>query len=631
MSDARQQSRTSGTRAESTPDDENPCSIASFSFEWSLDTDRIVCSPECIPILRPGSDGRTGAWSDFLDHVPAPDRGELESLLAGLTPENPAYRTSYRYATPDGQELALEEHGWAEFGPSRRLVRRRGIVIDLTAQRQAAERLRRNEKRLHLALAAARAGTWSLDPATGSFIVSAEVRELLRLPADAPFTLQAFLGQIHPKDRPGVKARLDTAMRETSPFHAELRVLLPRGKIRWLAARAEPYAATDRDRRLLGVMQDISKRRSMEETLRAADRRKDEFLAMLAHELRNPLMPVRNAAELLRQIDPDDPRLRKVARMIERQTAHMERLVEDLADITRIATGRLELRRQTSSLADILAQALELARPRIEERRQDLDLRLFTNSAHLDCDPVRLCQVFSNLLDNAAKYTDEGGKISLQARVEATHAIIRVSDTGRGIAPEELSQLFDGLARNRPRPAPPLAGLGLGLSIVKRLVDLHGGKVSAKSPGIGQGSTFTVQLPLNPGPEPNERVAADRSQLRILVVDDDKDIAESTALLLQSLGHEVDLATGGEETLRRARERHYRLVLLDIGLGDSDGLEVARRLRQLPHGRDMRIAAVTGHGDAWTRREARAAGIDRHLLKPLSPHELSALLSSLPP
>lgn len=214
--------------------------------------------------------------------------------------------------------------------------------------------------------------------------------------------------------------------------------------------------------------------------------------------------------------------------------------------------------------------------------------------------------------------------------------MIRVSDTGRGITAEELPYLFNGLARKRPRPAPPLAGLGLGLSIVQRLVSMHEGKVSATSAGIGQGSCFEVRLPLKPCLEsaPGPRLAGgekeNRSQIRILVVDDDQDIAESTAMLLQSMGHEVDLATSGKEALGRARERRHQLVLLDIGLGDTDGLEVARRLRQLPHGRDMRIAAVTGYGDTQTRREVRAAGIDRHLLKPLRPEALRELVRSLP-
>jgi CheY-like chemotaxis protein len=332
----------------------------------------------------------------------------------------------------------------------------------------------------------------------------------------------------------------------------------------------------------------------------------------------------------LRQIDSDDPRLRETARMIERQSAHMERLIEDLLDVTRIASGRLELRRETAPLAEILAQALELSRPRIEERGQRLDLGPCADSIVLDCDRVRLCQVFSNLLDNASKYTDEGGSIRLQVQVQGAEVLIRISDNGRGIAFDELPNLFEGLARKRMRPAPPLAGLGLGLAIVKRLVRMHGGSVSAESPGIGQGSSFSVRLPLSTGRESTTAVAAHRKRLRILVVDDDRDIAESTGLLLQSLGHEVDLATSGEEALRQAAERRHPLVLLDIGLGSTDGLDVARRLRQLPHGRNMRIAAVTGRGDPRTRREARAAGIDRHLLKPLSIDALQELVSSVP-
>jgi signal transduction histidine kinase len=415
-----------------------------------------------------------------------------------------------------------------------------------------------------------------------------------------------------------------------TPFQVEFRVPLPNGNIRWLAVRAEPSAATSRDRRLLGLVQDITERKATEEALRKADRRKDEFLAMLSHELRNPLTPIRYAAEILRLIESDDPRLSRAVRLIDGQTAHMERLIEDLFDVARIAQGRLELRRETVALADVLTQALELSRFRIEERGQRLEVGLCPPSIRLSCDPVRLCQVFANLLDNAAKYTEEGGEIRLRVRIEDNKAQILIRDSGRGIAPEELPHLFDGPARERPRPAPPLSGLGLGLSIVKRLVDMHGGDVTAESPGIGDGACFSVRLPLLAEPGAARAATASASKLRILVVDDDRDIAESTGLLLQSLGHTVDLASDGEQAVRQARERRYRLVLLDIGLGDSDGTEVARRLRQLPHGRDMRIAAVTGYGDARTRREARAAGIDRHLLKPLSLSALQELVDSLP-
>jgi signal transduction histidine kinase len=431
-----------------------------------------------------------------------------------------------------------------------------------------------------------------------------------------------------------VKASLERAMNELLPYKLEFRVPLRDGGMRWLAAQSEPCAANGGDRSLLGLMQDITERKSAEEAMRRAERRKDEFLAMLAHELRNPLAPIRNAAEILRLIESDDPRLRRAIRIIDGQSSHMERLIEDLLDVARIAQGRLDLRRETLALTDVLTQALELSRHRIEERGQHLELKLYPTPVYLNGDPVRLCQIFANLLDNAAKYTQEGGEIRMLTRLEGEQVLVRISDNGRGISADELPFLFDGPARQRTRAPPPLSGLGLGLSIVKRLVEMHGGSVLAESPGVDSGSCFSVRLPVVPDSSPTGRQASPRvsrqiPKARILVVDDDRDIAESTALLLQSLGHEVDLASGGEEALRQARHKRHRLVLLDIGLLDSDGMEIARRLRQLPHGRDMRIAAVTGYGDARTRREARAAGIDRHLLKPLSLDVLQELVRSL--
>ncbi len=631
MSDAHLNSRM--PKADSGPSSTGDCnrSFATFGFEWSPDKDLTVLSAECAALLGLEPAVAEGAWHKYLNQIPSPDRRKLQAILADLKPSDPTYRTRYRYLTPSGRELILEEHGWAGFDPAQRLIHRRGIIADVTAERQATEELRRNEERLRQALSAAHEGSWSLDPATGRCVVSEEVRALLCLPADAPCTLQAMLRQIHSSDRLHLKACLEASTRGLAPYQAEFRVPLPGGRVRWLSARGATYAETGANIFLLGLMQDISQHKSSEEALRKANHHKDEFLAMLAHELRNPLTPVRNAAEILRMIDSDDPRLRESSRMIERQCAHMERLIEDLLDVTRIARGRLELRRETARLADILVQARELSSPRIKERGQHLDLGPCADSILLDCDPIRLCQVFTNLLENAAKYTDAGGEIRLQVMDYEKEVLVRVSDNGRGLAPDELPHLFDGLAQKRTRPAPPLAGLGLGLSIVKRLVCMHGGSVAAESPGIGQGSSFSVRLPLSQRIEPAAEHALDRSRLRILVVDDDPDVAQSTGLLLQSLGHEVDLAANAEEALRFAREQRHRLVLLDIGLGASDGLEVARRLRQLPHGRDMRIAAVTGRGDSRTRREVRAAGIDRHLLKPLSPDALKALVGSLRP
>lgn len=606
-----------------------------FSFEWDPDTDLLNCSPEYAAMLDAQPPAAV-TWHQYLTHIPEPDRDRLEDFLTGLAPSRPSYCTSYRFLATRQRTLILEEHGWAQFDAAGQVTRRRGVIADVTARRRSEANRHENEERLRLALAAARGGTWCLDPETGCCIFSKEARELLHLPADAPSSIQAVLANVHAPDRMLVKTSIETAMREVAPCHVEFRALVPDGTFRWLAFRAEPSTVTNQDRRLHGLVQDISEHKSTEEALRAADRRKDRFLAMLAHELRNPLAPVRNAAEILRSLDSDDPRLREAIRIIDRQSTHMERLIEDLLDVARISEGRLELKRESIPLADVLTRAIELTRHRIEERSHRIDARLCRPSVRLSCDPVRLCQVFSNLLDNAAKYTDEGGEIRLRARIEGNQVLVRVSDTGRGIAAEEFPYLFDGLARKRPHPAPPLAGLGLGLSIVKRLVRMHEGSVSATSPGIGQGSCFEVRLPLEPGPEsapePGLPLAAaiDASQLHILVVDDDRDIAESTALLLQSMGHEVDLATSGEEALRMARGGHHRLVLLDIGLADTSGLDVARRLRQLPHGRHMRIAAVTGYGDTQTRREARAAGIDRHLLKPLRPEALRELISSLP-
>jgi CheY-like chemotaxis protein len=292
------------------------------------------------------------------------------------------------------------------------------------------------------------------------------------------------------------------------------------------------------------------------------------------------------------------------------------------------------MRQETVAISDVLRQAMETSRPRIEDRNQRLEATLPPATVRVSCDPARLAQVFANLLDNATKYTNEGGEIHLEGRVENGQTVVSVSDTGRGIEPGELPHLFDSFAQGRRDESRPPPGLGLGLSIVRRLVSMHGGSVTAESAGVGRGSRFTVRLPLDRStacrPPDEAPPAGYRRSLRVLVVDDDPDIAASTGMLLEALGHEVDLAADGDEAIRHARARHHRLILLDIGLRDSSGFQIARRLRRLPQGAGMHIAAITGYDDASVRARMAAAGIDRHLLKPLSLAELQDLIGSVP-
>jgi signal transduction histidine kinase len=375
----------------------------------------------------------------------------------------------------------------------------------------------------------------------------------------------------------------------------------------------------------------LAELREREEALREADRRKDEFLAMLAHELRNPLAPIRNAVELFRLAGPVEPRLQRANEIIARQVGHMTRLIDDLLDVSRITRGKIQLRRELIDLGSIVAAAIETARPLIEARRHELTVSLPSGPLFLEGDPTRLSQVFANLLQNGAKFTEPQGHLWLTAEKEGDTVVVRVRDTGIGIAPEILPHVFDLFSQGERALDRSQGGLGIGLSLVRGLVQLHGGSVQAISPGVGGGSEFIVRLPLIPE-TPSLAVPADRapratiSPRRILVVDDNVDAAESLADLLQAGGHEVRTAYNGPSCLELAVNYQPEVVLLDIGLPGMDGYEVARRLRQIPPLADVTLVALTGYGQKEDVARAKAAGFDSHMVKPVDADPLFGLL-----
>jgi PAS domain S-box-containing protein len=397
-------------------------------------------------------------------------------------------------------------------------------------------------------------------------------------------------------------------------------------------------AAPIRDERgnILGVVlvfRDVSEGRRAEEALRAADRHKDEFLALLAHELRNPLAPVRNATAVLRLEGTPEAGRRWAAEVIERQVGHLTRLVDDLLDVSRIRRGKIRLEKQPVELAAAVAAAVETSRPLIESHRHQLEVRLPPEPLRLEADPIRLAQVLSNLLNNAAKYTPDGGRIRLAVAAEDGSAVIRVTDTGLGIPAEMLGKVFDLFAQVERSLHRAEGGLGLGLALVRRLVEMHGGGVEAHSDGPGKGSEFVVRLPLlrNPIPaQPRPKPDGDGdgpSCRRVLVVDDNRDAAESLAVLLRHAGHEVRTAWDGPAALDLAPGFRPEVVLLDIGLPGMDGYEVARRLRGRPELEHVVLVAVTGYGQDEDRRRSGAAGFAYHLTKPVEPAALQRLLA----
>jgi PAS domain S-box-containing protein len=398
-------------------------------------------------------------------------------------------------------------------------------------------------------------------------------------------------------------------------------------------------ALHDRDGVLRGyakVTQDLTQRRRIE-VLEETTRRVNEFLAMLAHELRNPLAPIRNAVGVMHSKQIQDPTLQWSRDVIERQTAHLGRLVDDLLDVSRITSGRLTLQRERLDMAVVFDRAVESTRPLIEARRQTLEVRLPQHSIWVDGDLIRLTQVVLNLLNNAAKYTPENGRIWLSGELEHGHAVIRVRDSGVGIAPNLKDKIFDLFTQGTRSLDRSEGGLGIGLTLVERLTALHGGTVEARSEGLNQGSEFIVTLPAIADPRPADRPAgaatvplAGRLRRRVLVVDDNRDATDSMAMLLSVWGHDARIARDGHEALGTAADFQPEVILLDIGLPGMDGYEVARRLRDMPGLRNTVLIAMTGYGQEDDRVRSREAGFARHLVKPADPVVLRTLLDALP-
>ena len=377
----------------------------------------------------------------------------------------------------------------------------------------------------------------------------------------------------------------------------------------------------------------VARQTELSEQLRQADRRKDEFLALLAHELRNPLAPIRNAVSMMSLRRSTDPELIWCRDVIDRQTRQMTRLVDDLLDVSRITQGRIRLRTEQVDLAVIVADAVETTRPVIEEHKHELTITGPGRPVRIEGDPARLSQILTNLLHNAAKFQKDGGRIEVSFGREGGQAVISVQDGGAGIPREMLPNVFDMFAQGDRSPERSQGGLGIGLSLVKKLVEMHGGSVEAASEGPGRGSRFTLRLPCMPEGTVAARSADDAGEaartgppLKILVVDDNRDAADSLAMLLKLCGHQVSVAHGGRQAIEIAAAERPQVILLDIGMPGMDGYEACQRIRELGLG-DMRIIALTGYGQEADRRLAKEAGFNAHTVKPVALPDLMALLS----
>lgn len=520
------------------------------------------------------------------------------------------------------------------------LSTRKSAQDSLFSLNEVQKELQKNRDFLSIAMRSARMGVWSEDLSSHHVWWSPELEQLIGL-SENQFnnTPEAFHQLIHSEDIASFKAELQQAIESHTDYNAQFRLHHVSGNWLMMEGRGHAtYSETGKPLCIFGIVIDVSDRiaadqqlRELNQQLSAADRRKDEFLATLAHELRNPLAPMRNVLEIMQLKEGNDPFIRWSRDIIGRHVAQMTHLVDDLMEASRITQGRLELRKQQMDIIDVVQHAIEISHALMEQSNHTFTIRQPDTPIIIDADSTRIVQIISNLLTNAAKYTPEGGTICLSIFQEGNEAVLSVRDSGIGIPPEHLPNVFAMFSQLKPALERSQGGLGIGLALVRGLVELHGGTIAARSDGDGKGSEFIVRLPIStysidaePAMEKPNIVTA--NGLRILVVDDNVDAAESLALLLEFSGHITRSANSGMAGLSATEEFRPDVILLDIGLPDISGYEVARRIRQQPWGEKIMLIAATGWGQDKDKELALHSGFDSHLTKPVDFQKLNSLL-----
>ena len=564
----------------------------------------------------------------WLDAVHPEDRGAARAAFLRASKGRVPYAFEHRLRTADGSYRWVIDAGRPRLAGDGSFLGFIGSVIDIDDRKRA-------EERLDMVVNSSEIGLWYCDLPFDELIWNGKVKEHFGLSPDSRVTIDTFYEHLHPEDRERTRVAIEQAIQQHTPYDIEYRTVGTDGRQRWIRAIGRTTYQDDRPIRFDGITLDVTERLMQAEALREADRLKDEFLATLAHELRNPLAPLRNGLEIIKLAADDGTAVERAREMMERQLGQMVRLVDDLLDVSRISKGKLMLRRERTSLATLLRNAIETSRPLLDASRHELSMVLPDSPLYVDADVTRLSQVFANLLNNAAKYTPPGGRIVIHVTAGDEHAVVSIRDNGIGIPPEMLARVFEMFTQVRKAGETGETGLGLGLTIVEQLVRMHGGTVEARSGGAGKGSEFIVTLPrlavtssTEPGLPAGEPSLATR---RILVVDDNHDSAYTLAMMLELMGHETETAHDGRAALIAAERYKPDTILLDIGMPDLNGYEVAARLRQQAWGAKIVLVALTGWGQDRDKQRSRDAGFDFHLVKPIEPRALQAMLTVLEP
>lgn len=503
---------------------------------------------------------------------------------------------------------------------------------DITARKKAEAAVRESEQKLRLLADTIPQLAWMAHPDGYVFWYNRGWHEYT---GTTPEDMEGWGWQrVHdPAVLPQVLEKWQGSIARGERFEMVFPLRSAQGEFRPFLTRVNPFR--DAEGHLVywcGTNTDISDIKAMEATLRDTDRRKDEFLATLAHELRNPLAPIRNSLQILRMPQVEPATSQQMLAMMERQVQHLVRLVDDLLDVSRVMRGRIELRREQVELAQVVARAVETAQPLVDTLGHKLEIALPSESLIVEVDPVRLSQVVSNLLTNAAKYTDGGGHILLSATRERQDVVIRVRDNGIGIAPEVLPHIFELFMQAEHAASRAQGGLGIGLTLSKNIALLHGGTIEARSAGLGHGAEFVVRLPVAvdvPASPQAHAPATNIPKSSILVIDDNEDAAETLSTLLRLQGHDVAVAYDGAAGLELARANPPELVFIDLGMPRMDGYEVARRMRQTSGLTDAMLIALTGWGQEADRAQTADAGFDHHIVKPAEPAALERVIGEL--
>ncbi|SMP78349.1 ATP-binding protein [Noviherbaspirillum suwonense] len=575
--------------------------------------------------IAPGQAAGDG-WRQSLDEADTP--GVISQWRAGIASgEAFSLTISMRGADRQARRFLTQLAPLRDAGGS--VVQWFGTNTDLTPLEQAERAVRESEERLREGLQAANMAAWTWDLHSGETRFSDNATVLFGAAWRSDGGDWCFLPEA---DRARLREMAEDALVRHASYRCEVE-LPPAGgaEARWIEVRGKADSRADAPGSSSGIVLDVSERKRAEVALLLADQRKDEFLAMLAHELRNPLAPISSAVKIMELVSPDaPPQVRKAREVIDRQTRHLSRLVDDLMDVSRISTGKIALRDEQVDAAAMVLRAIEMNRPLLEARGHRLETHGLSQQQMLRGDSTRLTQVIGNLVNNAAKYTEAGGIIRVSLERDGAWLVIRVADNGVGMSPQILPHVFNLFLQAERSLDRSLGGLGIGLSVVKQLTELHGGTVEAHSAGERMGSEFVVRLPA-PGIARTAdagvpaTIAAPPAR-RILVVDDNRDAVDALAMMLKLGGNDVEIAYEGMAALAIAQSFVPDAVVLDIGLPGIDGYEVARRLRARPETAGALIVAVTGYGQKEDRERSRAAGFDHHLVKPIESDALLKLL-----